>query len=91
VWSDRVLALTKCKTLNALKSSNQALNQIITQLGLTADQTASIWLTLVGLKLLKDYFDSNKATWKLVANKARQALSARLGFKLNIDQVLAQL
>ena len=67
---------------------NQALDQKISQLGLSADSVSSIWYTLVGLKLLRQAFDANKATWKLVANKARQALSARLGFTANIDEAL---
>lgn len=89
VWTDKVLALTNCKTLDALKGSNPGVDQIINQLGLTFDQVVGIWLTLVGLKLLKDSFDANKTTWKLVANKARQALSSKLGFTGNVDQALA--
>lgn len=85
VWTDKVLAFTNCKTLDSLKTSNQALNQTISQLGLTSEQVMGIWFTLVGLKLLKDSFDANKSTWKLVANKARQALSGRLGFTGNVD------
>ena len=91
MWTEKVLALTNFKTLDALKGSNQALDQIINQLGLTFDQVVGIWLTLVGLKLLKESFDANKTTWKLVANKARQALSNKLGFTGNVDQAVALL
>jgi len=83
--------MTNVGTLDALIQQNQALHQKLSQLGLSADYIASIWYTLVGLKLLKDAFDGNKTTWKLVANKARQALTQRLGFTANVEESIGLL
>jgi len=60
-------------------------------LGLSSNDTASVWYTLVGLKLLQQNFEANKATWKLVANKARNALKDKLGFSGDIDEALSHL
>jgi hypothetical protein len=43
-----------------------------------------VLLTLAGLKILIEQFANDKKTWKLVANKARNALKT-LGLKEDID------
>ncbi len=58
---------------------------------LSAETTTSVWHTLVGLKLLSQHFEKDKLMWKLIANKARQALRERLGFSGNLETTLGQL
>jgi hypothetical protein len=57
---------------------------------LPAETTASVWHTLVGLKLLSQYFDRNQIMWILIANKARKALRERLGFSGDLETALSQ-
>jgi hypothetical protein len=58
---------------------------------LSAENTVSVWHTLVGLKLLGQHFDKDKLVWKLIANKARQALRESLGFSGDLETALSQL
>ncbi len=57
-------------------------------MGLSKVNIENTWFTLVGLKLLETYFAESKATWKLVAGKARKALKTSIGFKGEVDQAL---
>jgi hypothetical protein len=92
VWSAKVLELTSyTKTLKDLLSQNSTLHSTIAAMKLSAENTANVWYTLVGLKLLKENFKDNKLVWKLIANKAKQALGARLGFTGDLKTALGQL
>lgn len=53
VWSAKVLELSDIKTLNELLGNNKQLHQHIAAMKLSAEIPASVWYTLVGLKLLK--------------------------------------
>jgi hypothetical protein len=51
--------------------------------------TVAFW-TFVGIKILQQYFASDKAKWKLVVAKAKKCLAQRLGL-LDIKKVDALL
>jgi hypothetical protein len=54
-------------------------------------KNSALWFTLIGLKLLSQYFEDSRKMWKLVAKKARKALKELIGFTGDIDEALSTL
>ncbi len=88
-WSAKVLELTLTKTLEELVALNQSQHEAILDLTLTAEITASVWYTLVGLKLLVRSVDK-KPVWLPYFVNGLLALR-HLGFEGNMWTVLDQL
>jgi hypothetical protein len=43
-------------------------------MGIKAENLDSILFTLVGIKLLKENYEKDEATWTMIAKKSRKAL-----------------
>ena len=83
--------LKETKEFEDLFQTNASLKTIVDDLKCSKETASQIWHTLVGIKLLTEFFQSERKMWKLVAMKARKALKERLGFPGDIDEVLSKM
>ena len=75
LWSAKVLELTSTKTITLLISLVRARIELIKEkIGSSREIKPQEWYTLVGLKLLKDNFQTDEPGWRQAAEKAKNAL-----------------